>query len=82
MSVSNPKNPRLRLRVRPAVESRLRSGHPWVFAESITEQNREGQAGELGVVYDRNNQFLAIGLFDPDSPIRLRVLHTDRKSVV
>lgn len=78
MSPSNPQNSRLRLRVRPAVESRLRSGHPWVFAESITEQNREGQAGELGVVYDRSNRFLAIGLFDPDSPIRLRALHTGR----
>ena len=31
--------------------------------------------GELSVVYDRNNRFLALGLFDPESPLRIRVLH-------
>ena len=53
----------------------MRSGHPWVFADSIREQNREGVAGELAVVFDRNNSFLALGLYDPDSPIRVRVVH-------
>src|SRR5438046_9654397 len=67
--------PRLRLRVTASAESKLRSGHPWLFAESIREQNREGQLGELAVVYDRNNRLLAMGLFDPDSPLRVRVLH-------
>ncbi len=65
----------LRLRVTGSAEKALRSGHPWLFAESIREQNRQGQLGELAVVYDRKNQFLAVGLFDPDSPIRVRILH-------
>lgn len=60
----------------------LRGGHPWLFAKSIREQNREGGDGELGVVYDRNDRFLAIGLFDPHSPIRLRVLHTGKPRVI
>jgi 23S rRNA (cytosine1962-C5)-methyltransferase len=68
------KLPRLRLRVTAAAESRVRSGHPWLFAESIQEQNRPGQLGELAVIYDRKDRFLAAGLFDPESPIRLRVL--------
>jgi 23S rRNA (cytosine1962-C5)-methyltransferase len=75
--VSHPeqkKAPRLRLRVSAVAESSLRSGHPWLFAESVQEQNRPGQLGELAVVYDRKDRFLALGLFDPDSPIRLRVL--------
>ncbi|HVV01374.1 MAG TPA: class I SAM-dependent methyltransferase [Verrucomicrobiae bacterium] len=67
--------PRLRLRIRPAAESRVRGGHPWIFAESIREQNREGTAGETAAVYDRNDKLLALGLYDPASPIRLRVLH-------
>jgi 23S rRNA (cytosine1962-C5)-methyltransferase len=66
--------PRLRLRVTAVAESILRSGHPWLFAESIHEQNRPGELGELAVVYDRKDRFLALGLYDPDSPIRLRVL--------
>src|SRR5882762_3510127 len=74
------KNPgaRLRLRVTATAESMLRSGHPWLFAESIREQNREGETGELAVIYDRKNQFLAAGLFDRDSPIRVRVLHSGK----
>lgn len=68
----------LRLRLRPAAESIVRAGHPWIFADSIKEQNREGKAGELAVVFDRNNAFLAVGLYEPDSPIRVRVLHAGK----
>lgn len=71
-------NTRLRLRVSPVAESNLRAGHPWLFADSIRDQNRPGTAGELGVVYDRQDKFLAVGLFDPNSPIRLRVLHAGK----
>lgn len=66
---------RLKLRISPVAESNLRAGHPWLFADSIRNQNRAGESGELAVVYDRQDKFLAVGLFDPDSPIRLRVLH-------
>src|SRR5437899_12776620 len=45
--------PNLKLRVTPSAEKVLRSGHPWLFAKSILEQNREGQAGELAIVYDK-----------------------------
>lgn len=69
---------RLRLRVSPTAETILRGGHPWLFAESIRDQNREGKLGELAVIYDRNDAFLAIGLFDPDSPLRVRILHVGK----
>lgn len=70
---SNP--PRLRLRVTATAESMVRGGHPWLYDASIREQNRAGQAGELAVIYDRRDKFLALGLYDPLSPIRVRVLH-------
>src|SRR3954451_19526343 len=70
--------PRLRLRVTAAAETQLRGGHPWVYADSIREQNRDGSSGELAVIYDRKDTFLAVGLFDPDSPIRVRVLHAGK----
>ncbi len=73
---------RLRLRVTAAAEQRLRSGHPWLFADSVQQQNREGQTGELAVVYDRKDRFLAVGLFDPDSPIRVRVLHAGKPQTI
>src|ERR1041385_5422455 len=70
--------PQLRLRIAPSAETALRSGHPWVFADRVREQNRGGRASELAVIYDRHDRFLAIGLFDPDSPIRVRVLHAGK----
>jgi 23S rRNA (cytosine1962-C5)-methyltransferase len=75
---AKPKTPRLRLRVTAVAEKIVRSGHPWLFADSIREQNRPGVTGELAVIYDRRDQFLAAGLFDADSPIRVRILHAGR----
>jgi 23S rRNA (cytosine1962-C5)-methyltransferase len=72
------KLPRLRLRVTATAETILRGGHPWLFADSIREQNRDGQPGELAVIYDRKDQFLAVGLYDPESPLRVRVLHAGK----
>ena len=60
----------LRLRITATAESIVRSGHPWLFADSIHEANRAGETGELAVIYDRKDKFLAVGLFDADSPIR------------
>src|ERR1035437_2633833 len=74
--------PRLRLRVSATAESVLRAGHPWLFADSIRAQNRAGQAGELAVIYDRKDRFLATGLFDPDSPIRVRLLHVGKPRAI
>ena len=74
--------PRLRLRVTAAAESILRSGHPWLFADSVREQNRAGQAGELAVIYGRKDRFLGAGLFDPDSPIRVRLLHVGKPRAI
>ena len=67
--------PRLRLRLTGAAEAAVRSGHPWVYSDKVRDQNRPGQAGEVAVVYDRNDRFLALGLYDPASPLALRILH-------
>ncbi len=74
--------PRLRLRITAAAETIVRGGHPWLFADSIHELNRAGEAGELAVIYDRKDRFLAVGLFDPDSPIRVRILHAGRPATI
>ncbi|MEP6664706.1 MAG: class I SAM-dependent methyltransferase, partial [Verrucomicrobiota bacterium] len=78
----NHPEPRLRLRIGATAETILRGGHPWLFAESVREQNREGKLGELAVIYDRNDKFLAVGLFDPESPLRVRVLHFGKPKTI
>src|SRR5215471_4378368 len=72
----------LRMRLTAAAERLVRGGHPWVFAGSVRDQDRPGRAGELAVVYDRKNRFLAVGLLDPDSPIRLRILQSGKPAKI
>ena len=81
-SSGEKKTPRLRLRVTATAESIIRSGHPWLFADSVREQNRPGLTGELAVIYDRKDKFLATGLFDSDSPIRVRILHAGKPETI
>lgn len=82
LSPPDPRSTPLRLRVSARAEAIVRSGHPWIFEDSVRSQNRAGQAGDLAVVYDRNDRFLALGLFDPQSAIRVRVLHSGKPRVV
>ena len=81
-SAANQTAARLRLRLTNTAETIVRSGHPWLFADSIREQNREGITGELAVIYDRNDKFLAVGLFDAESPIRVRILHAGKPQTI
>lgn len=80
--MGNGSIPRLRLRVSDAAETLIRSRHPWLYSDSIREANRAGQLGELAVIFDRKDKFLAIGLFDPESTIRVRVLHVGKPAVI
>ena len=80
--LKSARQPSLRLRVTAAAETIVRGGHPWVFAQSVREQNRPGQTGELAVIFDRKDKFLAVGLFDPDSPIRVRILHAGKPQTI
>ena len=73
---------RLRVQLFPRAETAVRRGHPWVYGEAVKSQNREGEAGELAVMYDRNDRFLAVGLYDPGSPIRIRIVHCGKPATV
>jgi 23S rRNA (cytosine1962-C5)-methyltransferase len=70
-----PSERRLALRVTADARRALRSGHPWLFDRAIAGQSGEGRPGDLAVIFDDRRRFLAIGLYDPTSPIRVRVLH-------
>lgn len=72
--IPGPSTRHIAVRVVPAAERALRRGHPWLYAESIRQQSHEGAPGDLGVVFDRKGRFLAVGLYDPHSSIRVRVL--------
>lgn len=66
----------IRIKISKTLEQKIRRGYPWVFHYQVQNVNIKGKAGDLAVVYDSNNEFLAIGLYDPESEIRLRILKT------
>ncbi|MEL6836426.1 MAG: class I SAM-dependent rRNA methyltransferase [Bacteroidota bacterium] len=74
---------RLAIRLKPAAERMVRKQHPWVFDASITKQNKEGKAGDLAIVFDqKKNKFLALGLYDPHSPIRIKLLQFNQGATI
>lgn len=78
--MSEPKRPALlRLRLRPAAERAVRAGHPWVFTDSVRERNRPGATGDVAAIYDQRDRLLALGLFDAESPIAVRMLHVGER---
>jgi len=70
------------VRVTPDAERQIRGGHPWLFDSSITSSSHHGDPGDLAVVFDRRRAFVAIGLFDPTSPLRVRILHQGRPTPI
>ena len=66
---------RLAVRVTKDALRQIRGGHPWVFESSITSCPDGGRAGDLAVIFDGERRFQGIGLYDPASPIRVRMLH-------
>jgi 23S rRNA (cytosine1962-C5)-methyltransferase len=66
---------RLALRVTADALRQVRGGSPWLYDGSITSVSHEATAGDLAVVFDDQRRFAAIGLWDPTSPIRVKLLH-------
>lgn len=66
---------RLAVKLKAVAEKTVKKGHPWVFSDSITKLSPQGSSGDLVILYGQaNNQAYAIGLYDPDSPIRVKII--------
>jgi 23S rRNA (cytosine1962-C5)-methyltransferase len=77
-----PDEQRIAIRVKSQVEPVLRGGHPWLYEQAITSISRDGAAGDIAVVFDQKGRFLAAGLYDPDSSIRVRLLVHGRSEAI
>jgi 23S rRNA (cytosine1962-C5)-methyltransferase len=65
---------RIAVRVKDKGARALRQGHPWLFEDSIEKISRDGKPGEVAVVFDQDKAVLGAGLYDPSSPVRVKVL--------
>ena len=64
-----------KITLRKTRETRVRSGHPWLYASEIERVEGESAAG-VAEVYSAKGTFLARALYSPASQIALRILTT------
>ena len=48
--------------------------YPWLFEDSIEKISRDGNAGDVAVVFDHDKSVIGAGLYDPSSPVRVKML--------
>ena len=77
-----PSGKRLALHITKQAQAQIRSGHPWLFDQAIQKQSHPGTAGDLAVIFDQKKKFLAVGLYDPDSPLRVKVLQHNKPATI
>jgi 23S rRNA (cytosine1962-C5)-methyltransferase len=80
-SLNNTISPkRLAIKLTAKGENYVQQGHPWVFSESIVKINDDAKTGDLAIIFGkRKNGMIGIGLYDADSPIRIKVIYSDSK---
>ncbi|MEG2003324.1 MAG: hypothetical protein RR057_01835, partial [Clostridia bacterium] len=58
-------------------ELSVRNGHPWIYAEEVTEKNGEFENGCLTDIFSSKNAYLGTGFFSEKSKIAFRILSTN-----
>ncbi|WP_299335408.1 class I SAM-dependent rRNA methyltransferase [uncultured Psychroserpens sp.] len=76
------KQKRLAVKLTAKGENYVQQGHPWVFSDSITKINNDAETGDLAIIFGkRKNTMIGIGLYDGNSPIRIKMIYNDSRSV-
>ncbi|XCF05299.1 class I SAM-dependent rRNA methyltransferase [Tamlana crocina] len=74
---SNCQSKRLAVKLNAKGEQFVLKGHPWVFSKSIVKINDDAKTGDLAIVFSKNkNRVMGLGLYDAQSPIRIKMLHS------
>ncbi|MEH6536128.1 MAG: class I SAM-dependent rRNA methyltransferase [Psychroserpens sp.] len=82
-SIENTYQPkRLAVKLTSKGENYVQQSHPWVFSDSIVKINADAKTGDLAIVFGkRKNGMIGIGLYDANSPIRIKMIYSDSKPV-
>ncbi len=74
---------RLAVKLSAAGERVVRSGHPWIFSKRIVKCKEGGLPGDIAVIFSQqSNTVIGIGLYDPDSPIRIKMLYASGPATI
>jgi len=67
---------RLAVKLTAKGEQSVVKEHPWVFSNSIVKIADDAKTGDLAIIFSKNkNKVIGIGLYDADSPIRIKIIH-------
>ncbi len=74
---SNYTPKRLATKLNAKGEQFVLQGHPWLFSDNITKINEAAKSGDLAIIFGKNkNKVIGLGLYDGNSPIRIKMLHS------
>jgi 23S rRNA (cytosine1962-C5)-methyltransferase len=78
----NNKTKNLAVKLNAKGEQFVVKGHPWVFSNSIVKINDDPQTGDLAIIFSKNkNKVVGLGLYDAESPIRIKIIHNAETKV-
>lgn len=60
---------------------RVIAGHPWIYASQILKISPNVEAGQVVCVRDPKRRFIGIGLYNPNSQIRVRLISRVREKI-
>lgn len=73
---------RMAVKLNAKGEQFVLQGHPWVFSNNIVKMNANAKSGDLAVIFSKNkNKVIGLGLYDANSPIRIKMLHSNYEKV-
>jgi 23S rRNA (cytosine1962-C5)-methyltransferase len=62
-------------------EKPVLNGHPWIFSGAIEKTEAESESAGIADVFDHRGNWLARGLYNPKSQIRVRVLAWEKEEI-
>ncbi|MFY0714252.1 class I SAM-dependent methyltransferase [Seonamhaeicola sp. NFXS20] len=73
---------RLAVKLNAKGEQFVTKNHPWVFSNSIVKINDEATTGDLAIIFSkRKNKVIGLGLYDANSPIRIKMMHFEAAEI-
>lgn len=80
--IAHYKPKRLAVKLNAKGEQFVLKGHPWVFSNNIVKISDNAKTGDLAIIFGKNkNRVIGLGLYDANSPIRIKMLHSGTEKV-
>ena len=70
------------IRLKQQSSAPVLAGHPWVFSNAIISDTSQINEVCLVEIFSQDNAFLGIGMFNPKTSIKVRIISKDKNTVI